>query len=223
MAVTYSGVAANAGTSITSMPTHAVGNIIVIYAVRYGGSSTPPTAPSAGGTVPTWTIIDNSAGFGPDSGLSLYASVTVAYTIATASNHTSGTWTNAGGSGYMAAVVLSGPGSSPVGGHGQNGSAGSATLTAPAVTLTATDGSSAILEFYWTAPSSWNTPSGYTSRFASTTTPFMNILTKNSTTSDGSAIGSTTGVTTTSYVAHTLEIVAPVAGGGSSGAFFALF
>ena len=78
--------AAVAGSSIT-LPTHAVGDIIVIFAYRDGATAVP-TNPTAGGTVPAWVDIDAAAGANTNSARS-------AYFVATATNHTSGTWTNA--------------------------------------------------------------------------------------------------------------------------------
>ena len=58
--------------------------MIIVFA---RGTAASPTAPSAGGTVPTWLAIQSAIanGIGMRSG----------YCIATGSTHTSGTWTNA--------------------------------------------------------------------------------------------------------------------------------
>ena len=57
MAISIIGTpAAAAATSIT-LPTHAAGDLIVIFAFK-DGATTIPTVPSAGGTVPTWNTID---------------------------------------------------------------------------------------------------------------------------------------------------------------------
>lgn len=69
-----------------TIPPHAVGDLIIAWAANITAATTP-TAPSAGGTVPTWTsIYTNGTNVG----------VRLAYAVATATNHTSGTWTNAG-------------------------------------------------------------------------------------------------------------------------------
>ena len=79
-----SSAAADANT--LALPTHAVGDVLLMFAQRTG-SNTVPVQPAAGGTVPTWTSI-GSAGANTHSSR-------VSWTKATAANHTSGTWTNA--------------------------------------------------------------------------------------------------------------------------------
>jgi hypothetical protein len=67
------------------IPPHAAGDLILAYATNTG-ATTIPTQPSAGGTVPTWnTYYSNGAQRG----------LRISYAVATAGNHTSGTWTNA--------------------------------------------------------------------------------------------------------------------------------
>lgn len=78
----HTGAAANTVT----LPPHQAGDLIVISA-RRSGSDTPPSIPAAGGTVPLWeNVLDGGA-----SNLALRTCVA----LATASDHTSGTWTNA--------------------------------------------------------------------------------------------------------------------------------
>lgn len=193
--------AALAATSIT-LPTHAVGDIIVIYAYR-GASTTTPTKPSAAGTVPAWVDVDNTTGANSNSSR-------VAYFVATATNHTSGTWTNATD---LAVIVLRGQAASPIGGHAESGSSGT-TLTAPSVTLTKTDGSSVLLHFYGVAAiTAWGSaPTGYTRRAAETAiavdgTTGVCLNTKDSTTSDGSVSQSAT-IGTTAYRGASVEVLA---------------
>lgn len=83
MAYTYVG-SANGTTSVT-MPTHAVGDVIIGFIFR-SGSTVFPTVPTASGSVPTWTTYTQV-------GTSCCATVCVFQ--ATATNTTSGTWTNA--------------------------------------------------------------------------------------------------------------------------------
>jgi hypothetical protein len=214
VAIAYKGSGGAAATSVT-IPTHAVGDLILIFTVRAAASGYA-SVPSAGGTVPTWTSIDTGT-YGPDY-FSSYANLRVASTIATATNHTSGTWTNAD---YMVAVVFSGTAVSPKGGSafngGTSGDYGATTLTAPAVTLQNAGGSSAIVKFTWNPVSSWSTPSGYTSRYADAATVFAQVITKNTTTSDATATTSTTG-SGFSWVSYALELKEP-----ATAAFFAMF
>jgi len=85
MAISYVGQGANAGTTVT-IPSHQIGDLIFIFAYR-SDSSIPPGTPTAGGTVPTWTLITSAGGSTNSSNLR--------YAVATATNTTSGTWTNA--------------------------------------------------------------------------------------------------------------------------------
>lgn len=136
-AVNIAGYAAIAGTSIT-LPAHNVGDGIVIFAFT-DGSTTPATKPAAGGTVPAWADID------APTGANTCSSRTAAFT-ATATNHTSGVWTGATG---LAAVVLANVDQGMlVGGHSEGGATAGGSAAAPALTLTRTDGTSAILAFF---------------------------------------------------------------------------
>ena len=97
MALPLKGFPNFAGASSIAIPTHAAGDMIVLWIFRDGNAAVA-TAPTAGGTVPTW--IDIEAGSGANS-----CSSRLVYCIATASNHTSGTWTNGT---HMVAAVLTG-------------------------------------------------------------------------------------------------------------------
>jgi hypothetical protein len=180
--VTFKGV--NGGTNSVTLPSHNVGDIIVIAAFT-GTSNTPATKPVASGTVPAWNIIYNTTGTNG-------CAFTVAYFVATATNHTSGLWL--GASVEMAAVVLTGQGPTPIGGLAVATSASTSAPSAPAVTLSQTDATSALLEFYESsATGTWAAaPTGYTQRL-SVTSGFC-VNTKNTTTSDG-AIAQTAGGT----------------------------
>jgi hypothetical protein len=201
MTITVSGTPqATANNTSITLPTHAVGNIIILWV--YSISTTQATKPTASGTVPAWVDIDNPTGANSNAGRT-------AYFVATATNHTSGTWT---GANDMCAIVLAGQASSPIGGHGTS-SAASGTPTAPAVTMTATDGSSFLLHFFGANSSfamSWSAaPSGYTQR-ASAVGSFAAgacMDSKTTTTADGTCAQTASGQST-SFTA-TLEIVAP--------------
>lgn len=128
-------VDANAtGVNSVPIPTHAIGELIVLCAVN-DYATQAPVKPSAAGTVPNWVYIDNTA----DTG------ITTSYFKATATNHTSGTWTNTS---RMIAVVLRGQNAAtPIGGHASQRGTSSGPSTAPAITLDHTDGSSVLLYF----------------------------------------------------------------------------
>jgi len=115
-----------AATSLT-LPTHQPGDMIVIIARR--GSTSAPSVPSASGTVPQWNLISpNTAGV-PATGANTLNQV-VAYTIATASNHTSGTWTNAN---HLIAVVLraTNNGNLSIGGYASQNNNSSTSIARP--------------------------------------------------------------------------------------------
>lgn len=199
---TVSFVAANgnASSSVT-IPTHQVGDLIVLFAYN-PFSTSAPTKPSADGTVPDYTYIDN-ANSGSGSGC------TTAYFKATATNTTSGSWGSA--SHMIAVVVRDQNASSPIGGHAQAAGT-SASSTAPSVTLTHTDGSSVLLHFHGHSSlgaSGWDSaPAGYT-RQASSGAAFGSataLNTKNITTTDGS-VAQTGGQSGQSYAAATVEII----------------
>ena len=85
MTVSFVGSQGAAAATVT-IPAHQVGDLILIFAYR-DGSNTAPTIPTAGGTVPTWTTIGST---GANTNSSAFVRTT-----ATATNHTSGTFTNA--------------------------------------------------------------------------------------------------------------------------------
>ncbi|CPT00642.1 Bacteriophage protein [Mycobacteroides abscessus subsp. abscessus] len=195
-------VSANASTtSSVSIPAHQVGDLIVLCV--FDSQNTAPTKPSAGGTVPNWNYIDNpntAAGQG---------AVATAWFKATATNTTSGTWTWAE---QMIAVVVRGTmPASPIGGHAAVGGA-AVNVTAPAVTLAHTDGSSILLHFHATAflnASGWSpAPAGYTRRIVAgpSSSRSMVLNTKDTTTTDGS-VTQPDGSSGWAYAAATVEII----------------
>jgi len=196
---TIVGTAINDGTSVP-LPPHQVGDDIVLFVYRYAslGGGTLPTKPSAGGTVPAW--VDISAA----SGSSNNASRT-AHFVATANNHTSGTWTSATG---MIAVVLRGQTASPIGGFAETGNT-TFPATAPAVALSKTDGSSTILHFVGvnlfggTAGSFGAPPAGYTAYQGDS---MVACFAKDVSTSDGAAAIAYSG-TASAWRGATVEIL----------------
>jgi hypothetical protein len=186
-------------TTSVALPSHNVGDLIVIFAYRMS-NATAPSVPSAAGTVPAWITIDTLSG-------ATAGSVVDAYFVATATNHTSGTWTNA--TGMIAVVISGGHASSPIGGHAAVNPTGSTTsCTAPAVTLSRTDGSSLLLHLHNhnTPFTSWGSaPAGYTRLQSASGSPAC-CNTKNDTTSDGSIAQPLTS-TASGNAAATVEIL----------------
>jgi hypothetical protein len=198
MSLSRVGGSSVAATSV-AIPTHVAGDLIVIWAYR-DGSTTPPTVPTAGGTVPTFTTIDGPTGANA-------CSAVCAYAVAAGATDTSGTWTNATG---ISVEVWRGAASPPIGGHAQSGAsvATGGNIAIPAIVLTDTSGTSTILAFAgWQNVTAWNTaPAGYTQRSQVATE--CEALTKDSTTADGtfnvSGTASATGGTRTQQI----EIIA---------------
>ena len=182
--------------STVTIPSHQIGDIIVLYA--HSTSGTDPSIPAAGGTVPTWTSIDLDTGdnFGGSA---------AAYCVATATNTTSGNW---GATQVMGVAVLRGQAASPIGGHGSTFGTSSTDSIAPAVTLVNADGTSILLHFLTSRGATiWNAaPAGYTAVF---TASQICLLTKDNTTTDGSVTRthSNTGASGGHYMGQTIEII----------------
>lgn len=157
--------------SYVTIPTHSVGDLIIIWCCTAGSYNyASPTIPSAGGTVPTWTKISTNT---TDSVL--------CYAYATATNTTSGTFTqsNVGIKATMAVVLTGTPG---IAGFS---SGRGPTTSCPTVSMADSSGASQILHFLGSGSGITYTnqnPSGYTSRVFSAS-PGYAISTKNTTTS----------------------------------------
>ncbi len=191
---------ANAGSSVP-IPTHLVDDIVVLCGYNPHATQAP-SKPSAAGTVPNWNYIDNANSAG-GSGIA-----TASFT-ATATNTTSGTWSNAS---YMIAVVLRRQNATtPIGGHASQGGSSSGPSPAPAITLAHTDGSSVVLEFHGhsnLSSTGWDSaPVGYTRRAASGSAfgPGLVLNTKDSSTSDGS-VSQTGGQNFSNYAGAAVEV-----------------
>lgn len=126
MTVSFVGAQGNAGTTVT-IPTHQVGDLILIFAYR-DASNTAPSTPAASGTVPTWTLI-GSDGANTNS-------TNFRYAVATATTTTSGTWTNATD---LICLVYRGASVGAAAGTGANNTT---TINYPALTLQRTDNTS---------------------------------------------------------------------------------
>lgn len=199
MALSRVGGSSAASTSI-AIPAHVAGDLIVIWAFR-DGSTTPPTKPTAGGTVPSFTTVDGPTGANSCSAICAWA-------FATGTTDTSGTWTNA--TGISVEVWRGADANSPIGGHAQSGAsvASGANIVIPAITLQDPTGASAILAFAghrnvtaWNAP-----PAGYTQRSQVATE--VEAVTKDTTTSDGTFNVTCTASATGGARMEQLEIVA---------------
>lgn len=182
MAITIQGTPATAQTTSITLPSHAAGDLLIISDFR-SGSSTLPTVPAAGGTVPTWNLITSASSSGN-------CCIGVYWATAAGTTDTSGTWTNATN---LSTIVLRGTasGSAAIGGTGGVANPNSSGLTVPAVTQVDTSGASLLLGFFaksTTTSTTWSAaPSGYTSQVASGSALTGNAIdSKNSSTSDGS-------------------------------------
>lgn len=189
-------------TSVT-IPIHRVGDLIVIYAFD-DGFVTAPAQPAASGTVPAWAAIDNAAG------ASSCASGTF-YFVATATNHTSGTWSNT--SAMIATVIRNQNITSPIGGHAESGGTATNGATAPSITMSQTSGTSILLHLFGrrgnVGISAWSAaPAGYTSLAASVPSHPISAITKNDTTSDGSVTRASDENFNIGYRGATVEILA---------------
>lgn len=197
IAVQIKGSASAAATSVT-FPTHQPGDTIVLFPFN-NASVTIPGAPAAAGTVPAWNSIASAPGN--------TCAAALFYFTATASNHTSGTWTNTTG---MVVVVLRGSYTLtvPYGGEAVALSSASASqVVSPSVTMSKTDGTSALLYFYGhRTVTAWSAaPTGCTQLTKVDTSVVCNS--KTDSTSDGAI---TQGLTATAVgsMSAVLEIVA---------------
>lgn len=202
--IAVQGSGAAAATTVT-IPAHAAGDKIVIIA---RGGATIPSLPTAGGTVPTFTTPTNQ------SGVNNSISLRVGVADATASNHTSGTWTNAT---QLHVLVLrpSAGGTLAAGNSPAQGGANNVqNIVYPALTRTAgTDDRLAIrYGARGTADTEVRTSGGFSTggTFRTelpATTPTSAVFTKTITGNEASFTAATAG-TNAAYRAGSLEIVA---------------
>jgi len=194
MSLSLIGSTSVAASSVT-IPTHQVGDLIVIWA-QNKDIFTRPTKPTASGTVPAFVDISAATGTG----------CRTAYFVATATNTTSGTWTNA--TGMIVTVIRGADATTPIGSFLQAGGTSASGSTAPAVTPTVADGSSFILEFYAHRNNTlWSSaPAGYTRRATTNTQGCFN--TKDVTTTAPSIFQGASVSGSGSYRGETIEIIA---------------
>lgn len=167
-----------------AIPAHQPGDLIMIFGYDKLAAGIP-APPAAGGTVPAYALVGSGTNAAP-SAASVYQF------IATASNHTSGTWTNTTG---LIAVVLRGEDTAtPIGAQSVATIAASATQSvSTTVTPTKTDKTSALLYFHaMRSVTAWGSaPAGYTQVTKDDTLLVCNS--KTDTSSDGAATQTMTG------------------------------
>ena len=174
--------------------------MIIVFA---RGTTASPTAPTAGGTVPTWSAMQ--------SAFANALGIRSAYCIATASNHTSGVWTNAT---HICVIVLRPDAGKVLAYGGSAAGAGNTTQTIiyPALTFTAINGTS------WSVRCGSRTvadseigtsvPAGYTNQIIQPAgaSALMAVHTREGIAANPTADTVTTAGTNATYRAHTVEV-----------------
>ena len=122
---------ASAAATTIAIPAHQIGDIIIMFTRR--ASNTPAGIPGSGPTVPVWTTI-LSAGANT-------LALTAAYTVATQTNHTSGTW---GTASHICCIVLRADAGKTLamGASANLNGSNNQIIGYPALTLAALDGTS---------------------------------------------------------------------------------
>lgn len=191
-----------AGTSAATLTGYTIGDLIVMCI--YGGNSiSPPSPPAPTTTTPAWNMKDNTTGVNANA-------MAVAWYFADRLDHTSGVWGSGTNIAYM---IVRNAAASPFGGYAQSGSTAAGSATAPAMTLSRTDGTSLALHALghksglnfttWLTP-----PAGYTQRANGVTSHGLSLLSKDSSVSDGSVTQATDGTTSNGYRGVSMEILA---------------
>lgn len=180
------------GTTIT-IPTHAAGDVVVLGARR--GSNTPPTIPSAGGTVPTWTTAQSA---GADT-----MSLTSVAAVATSGTHTSGTFTNAQ---RMVAAVVRGNRPLTLGASSSANATSTETIVYPALTRQTATGPGGVRIGTRAQVDSEvaNAPTGWTARVNQSSSLALHTIASMTTNPTADAV--TTAGTAAAYRAHTIEV-----------------
>jgi hypothetical protein len=190
-----------ASTNTITIP-HEPGDLLVMFA-QSSTNNTYPAAPAAGGTVPAWTTLNFTNAGG-------WSNSRTAWAVGTGSS-TSGTWTTTG---MLVVAVI--PGANAIGGRAMSAIGLGGTMTAPAVSMTQTDGTSSLLHFYGigdgvNAIGTISAPAaGYTRYLTFTPTNVLAAVVnvKDVSTSDGALVQSKSGPTY--FVAATVEALAGV-------------
>jgi hypothetical protein len=197
--MTVQGTASAATTSV-AIPTHTAGDVLLVFA--RAASNTAPTVPASGGTVPAWATAQSA-------GANTLALIT-AYFVATAANHTTGTWT---GAAHLCVLVLR-PDAGMVLSYGTSASGNgnnTQTIVYPALSFGNLTGSSwgvrcgtrgVAVTAVGAAPNNWVNqiiqPAGASA--------LMSVHTRASITANAVADTVTTTGTNAPYRAHTVEI-----------------
>lgn len=186
--------AASAAATTAAMPAHQVGNLVIGFITR-DGSTTAPTVPTAGGTVPAWKLVSQ--------GTSTSCIAQIYVFTATANNHTTGTWANATG---VAIVVVDGAAGFNVS-SAQTGTG--TTLTYPALTLVNATGPSRGLRFGFgrsvTDLTSGN-PSGYTG-LTGVATELRILQDSSGTLTSNPTAGNQTVTGSGAWICYTMEVI----------------
>jgi hypothetical protein len=184
---------ASAATNTVTMPTHAIGDMIVVWAYR-GASATAPTIPSSQG----W--MQAAAPTGSTN------SAVLCVKLATSASHTTGTWTNA--TGIIIIVVRGHAGIGTV----ASSAAASATITYPALTVDDTGSSSWALRFAGVGAGTnitTNSPSTTPNTFVAGTSTVVTSYSSNGTISANLTSGTqSTNSGTARHCAASIEIIA---------------
>lgn len=127
-------VASAKGVNTVTLPSHQAGDVLIAWAIR-DGSSTPPSLPAGWTRISPSNLCCNSLGF------------TLAWKVASTSNETVGTFSNA--SSLIVSQYRPGNGYSvSIGAYATGGSSSAVNASYPALTLQTTDGSSWVLGFF---------------------------------------------------------------------------
>jgi hypothetical protein len=155
---------------------HQPGDLLITIAQIQNTTAafSPPTPPNTGGTVPTWHVAYDSNISSVQGAPNLSAKI--GYAVATASNHTSGTWTNAV---FLTTIVVRGADqTNPLGGVAGDLQTNitAPTITTPSVTMVDRSGNSMVFGYLCSSSTSAsncytaNPPEGWTSRVRTTKT-----------------------------------------------------
>ena len=189
------GTASAAATSV-AIPAHAAGDLIWVFT----RGTAVPTKPTASGTVPNWTV--------PQAAAANSVALSSAWCVATAANHTTGTWT---GATHICVLVLR-PDAGKVLGFGASATGNgnnTQTIIYPALTLVTLDGTS------WgvrvgtrgvAVAAVGNAPTNWTQQIVQPATPLMSVHTRAALVANPVADTVTVTSSNAAYRAHTIGV-----------------
>lgn len=195
LSVTHVGAASAAAASV-AIPAHQIGDVIVVTCRR--GNATPPSIPAAGGTVPTWVTVE--------SGGSDAISIVTVMCVATATDTTTGTFTNGQ---QIIADVLRPNKAVTLGAHATGNGVTTETIVYPALTRQTSDGFCVRTATRGAVDSEVaNAPTGWTNRAVQPAggSAVLCLHTQDSAASNPTADTVNTAGTPAAYRAHTFEI-----------------